>query len=166
MRRVGTWIVVASLVIPGRAGAQELEVVAGAAGGVAAGVVVTMGWLVARATFEEQYLHDASELVGLAGAPLLLGPAAGIGLALWDEDRLRGAGIGAGAGTLLGATVGVGLGELLAGDQTARWAGGVMGAAAGLLVGAVIGGLHDPDDEEAGPGTQTARIPVGISIRF
>jgi hypothetical protein len=41
-----------------------------------------------------------------------------------------------------------------------------MGAAAGLLVGAVIGGLDDPSGEGAGAGTQAARIPVGISIRF
>lgn len=130
MRRwTATIGLVVCLLLPGPAEAQVLRAAAGAGGGAAAGIVVTMGWLVQRATFEERYLHSAGDLIGAAGAPLLVGPALGVALALGDADRFRAAGIGAGAGTLFGAALGAGLGELLAGDRTSRWAGGVMGAA-------------------------------------
>lgn len=170
MRRLMTGaLLVGALVAPGPAVAQDLggdralAAAAGGAGGLLAGVVVTVGWVVEQATFEEKYIHSVRDLVGSTGAPLVLGPIAGAGLAFVDRDVQSAAGIGAGIGLLSGAAVGVAAGHLLAGESVDRWAGGLMGAGAGVLVGAVAGAITGLDDDDSDPG---AGVPVGLTIRF
>lgn len=147
---------------------DALTVTAGAAGGVVSGVVVTLGWVVERAAIEQQYLHDATDLVGLLGTPLLVMPAAGVTLAVIDPDMLRAAGVGAGVGVVAGAAGGVVLGHVIAGGQEGRWAGGIMGAAAGLLAGAAFAATtHALAADDHGPADLTpSRVPVGFTLRF
>lgn len=171
MRRCFLAVLLMAAVIGPRAGeAQEAEataVLAGAAGGVVSGAIVTIGWVVERATIEQKYLHEVEDIVSVVGTPLLVFPAAGMGLALLDRGLLKEVGAGAAMGTVGGAALGIGLGHIFAGGETGRWAGGLMGAAAGLLAGAVIAGVDGVRDLRSDPAAaSTASVPVGVTFRF
>lgn len=145
-------------------GDQALAAAAGGAGGLLAGVVVTVGWVVQQATFEEKYVHSVRDLVSPIGAPLVVAPIAGAGLGFVDQDLLRSAGIGAGIGLVSGAGAGVAAGHLLGGESVDRWAGGLMGAGVGVVLGAAAGALvADDGDDPEGPG---AGVPLGLTLRF
>jgi hypothetical protein len=101
--------------------------------GLAGGLVVVLGLVVARARIEGAYFHDADELLSWVGLPLLLGPIAGawIGAAHPPhESILPGSAVGLALGAALGAALGT-IGD----DPTAVWAGMVMGAASGVVLG-------------------------------
>ena len=171
---LGPVLALLTALAPRPADGQVLPALAGAAGGMAAGAVVTMGWVVEQATFEEQFLHSAQDLISPLGSPLVMAPAAGFALGLADPDLLATVGAGAGAGLLAGAALGTGLGYTLAGDAQGAWSGGAMGAAVGLLAGVAIAALADGDDgiadPEAGPGSTARRmgrgVPLGLTLRF
>lgn len=165
-------ILLALLVSPPGAAAQEsraLAVTAGAAGGAASGVIVTMGWIVKRATIDQRYLHDPGDIFGIIGTPLIAFPATGVALALLEPDLLGVVGAGAGLGTLAGGAGGLVLGHVFAGGRTGRWAGMLMGAAAGLMAGAIIGaveGMGELDSSSSPSGVSPARLPLALTVRF
>jgi len=161
------------LTMPAGAAAQEsrpLAVAAGAAGGAASGIIVTMGWIVKRATIDQRYLHEPADIIGFVGTPLIAFPAAGVALAVIEPDLLASVGAGAGLGLLAGAAGGIALGQLFAGGRTGRWAGGLMGAATGLVTGIVVGAVTGLDELDASSnpatGASALRIPLALSVRF
>lgn len=161
-------LLVAALAAPGAGEAQEAEVtavLAGAAGGAVSGAIVTIGWVVERATIEQRYLHEVEDILGVVGTPLLLFPAAGAGLALLDRGVLRDVGAGAALGTVSGAAIGIGLGHVFAGGQTGRWSGALMGAAGGLIAGVVISTVDGVLDLRS-RGEASAAVPIGMTFRF
>jgi hypothetical protein len=161
-----TAIIAAALTAPVQAQGQLLEATAGAATGLVGGVVVTLGWVVEQATFENRYLHSLEDLVSYTGTPVVVGPAIGVSLALIDEElmwRVTGGGaVGFLAGTALGAT----LGQLIEGNQRGRWAGGTMGAAAGLLAGAATMLILERDTLLGEDDPLDRGVPVGVRLRF
>lgn len=169
MRRISIAVALAAsmCIPPTRAPAQVLPAVTGAAGGAVAGLVVTLGVVVARATFQSHYLESVGELVGVTGSPMIVLPAAGLALGWGDGDLLAATGVGAAVGLALGAVGGAALGALLSRRPEAPWAGGEMGAAVGLLTGALVAGiLHaTAEDGDTGPNARSG-VPVGIRLRF
>lgn len=163
-------LLMAALLGPGAGEAQEVEglaILAGAAGGAVSGTIVTLGWVVERATIEQKYLHEVEDIISVVGTPLLVFPAVGVGLALLDPGLLEEVGIGAATGTVGGAALGIGLGHVFAGGETGRWAGGLMGAAAGLLAGAVIAGVDGALERRGDPADPSAAaIPLALTFRF
>jgi hypothetical protein len=113
-----------------------LKGLAGLLGGALAGVVVTLGIVVARVRIEGAYFADADELVSWIGAPLVLGPLVGawIGAAhppgrstmTWCAFGLV---VGIAGGGVLGA---------LSDNPADSWAGRVIGGALGLLLGVSV----------------------------
>lgn len=136
---------------PGRAVAQDEKPVIGAAAGVAGGVVITLGVIVARARWQHAYLDSPEDLVHWQSTPMIAAPAVGVLFGLAGDDALKGSLIGSTVGMAVGAGVGAGLGWLISDEQEWPWAGGVIGAAIGMSVGGIYGGLtgwridHDPD---------------------
>jgi hypothetical protein len=172
-RPAALWPVLVMIIalVPRPAHGQALPALAGAAGGMAAGAIVTVGWVVEQATFEEQFLHSPQDLISLTGSPLVLAPAAGFALGLADADLLRTVGVGAGTGLLAGVALGAGLGYSLGGDAQGAWAGGAMGAAVGVLAGITIAVIVDAGSGDDDPAASVARrtprgVPVGLTLRF
>lgn len=162
-------LLVAGLAAPGAGEAQGAEataVLVGAAGGAVSGAIVTIGWVVERATIEQRYLHEVEDIVSVVGTPLLLFPAAGAGLALLDPELMEEVGIGAAIGTVAGVGLGIGLGHVFAGGETGRWAGALMGAAAGLVTGAVIAAVDGTLDRRSAAPASSAAIPLALTFRF
>lgn len=116
-----------------------LRTLAGLLGGVLAGVVLTLGIVVARARLQSVFLHELGEVIGWTGLGLLAGPAVGLWLALSGGRLLAPTAGGALAGLVGGAGIGVLAGSLGSADPAWAWAGGVMGAASGMLLGALAG---------------------------
>lgn len=145
--------VVAPMASPDPIHAQDEKPVIGAAAGVAGGVVITLGVIVARARWQQIYLEAPDDLVHWQSAPMLIAPAVGVLFGLAGDDALKGSLVGSVTGMGVGAGVGAGLGWLLSDEQEWPWAGGVIGAALGMSVGGIYGGLtrwrndHDPDIE-------------------
>ncbi len=149
--------------------AQVLPTVAGAAGGLVAGGIVTLSTAVARTTFTSLYVTDVRDLVGFTGIPLVAGPVTGATLGLLGSDILAGATVGGITGMAGGIVIGAVIGKLLTPEPDGPWIGGEIGAGAGLLLGAAVGGLLRATRRGGGtpsdPGA-AARIPVAVTIRF
>lgn len=119
-----------------------LRAAAGLVGGGLAGVVVTLGVVVARARIGRVFLHELGEVVGWTGLALVLAPMAGVWLALAWPWALGSTGVGAGAGLAVGAGLGAVMGTVGSADPAWAWAGGTMGAGVGLVAGALAGFLR------------------------
>jgi hypothetical protein len=143
-----------------------LSGLAGLAGGAVAGGIVTLGLVVARARLDHVYTSHADELVGWVGLPLVLGPLVGawIGVAHPPgRSVLPWSAFGLMAGGVLGAALGVWIGD----DPARPWSGAVMGGALGLLVGVWVALLRHlrrrrralEEEWELGP-----RRPIFVSL--
>lgn len=140
-----------------------LRAAAGLVGGGLAGVVVTLGVVVARARIGQVFLHELGEVVGWTGLALVLAPVAGVWLALARPWALGSTGVGAGAGLAVGAGLGAVMGAVGSADPAWAWAGGTMGAGVGLVAGALAGFLRgrrrraagDPERPAGDPGQAT-----------
>ncbi|NIP80093.1 MAG: hypothetical protein GWM90_13080, partial [Gemmatimonadetes bacterium] len=118
-----------------------LRTAGGGVVGLVAGTGATLGVVVGRARFDEHFMESTRDLVGLPGAPMPVGVAAG-GLAGWlGSAPLVGAGAGALVGGAAGVAVGVLAGAAMSDEPEDRWAGGVVGAGIGLWCGLLVGGL-------------------------
>lgn len=148
-----------------------LRAVAGFVGGGLAGVVVTLGVVVARARIGGVFLHELGEVVGWTGLALVLAPVAGVWLALARPWALGITGVGAGAGLAAGAGLGAVMGAVGSADPAWAWAGGTMGAGVGLVAGALVGILRGrrrrragdmgrATGDPAGPATSTGAVAV------
>jgi hypothetical protein len=161
-------VLAAAPVTPAPAGAQAGPALVGAGVGFLGGGVATLSLVVGRARWESEYIGGAADLVGLNGAPVVIGTATGVAIGLWDEDRLRQAVIGGGGGMVLGIGTGWVAGTILGDRRADKWAGAVIGAGIGLAAGALVGALLPPDGEPGdGEGAVAAlRRPEGIRVGF
>lgn len=149
--------------------AQVVEGAVGVTGGVLGGGVVTLGAVVARAWFQEEYLLGTDELLSLQGTPLVIGPAIGLTLTLVDPDAVLPTAAAGTGGFLIGAAAGAALGHLLLEPPEGRWAGEVMGAAVGVIAGTVAGialtlGAEEGDGGAGAADASPVSIPVGFTL--
>lgn len=141
-----------------------MAVAAGAITGLAGGVVVTVGWVVEQATFEDKYLDGVDDLISFTGAPILIGPTIGASLAVIDTDAMWRVTGGGAAGMLVGTALGIGVGHLIRGGNRARWAGGAMGAALGLVAGAATMLIVERDTLLKTDDASARGIPIGFRV--
>ena len=152
----------ALLLVPGDAPAQELErALIGGGLGVLGGVAVTVGTVVARAHFQNEYLHEPSDLIHWQSAAMIGGPAAGVAFGLDSRDALVGSVVGSVSGLILGAGGGALVGWLVTDKPEGPWAGATIGGGFGLAVGGLLGGVL------GWRGSSEAEQPlqVGVTIR-
>jgi hypothetical protein len=142
--------VVGALSSPRAAAAQPLPILAGVAGGAAAGGWTTIGMFIARARMGS-YVFDAHDItqIRLETMPVIVLPVVGGLIGARSTPRLRAVGAGAAIGAAGGAVLGIGIGAWVGDSPEARWAGGIIGSALGMLVGGTIGGTRSVS--EAGP---------------
>lgn len=149
---------------PRPAAAQPLPILAGVAGGVAAGGWTTIGAFIARARMGNFVFdpHDIAQ-IRLETMPVLLFPLMGGLIGARSTDRLKAVGMGAGIGAAGGAILGVGVGALVGDTPEARWAGGIIGSGLGMLVGATVGGTRSlpSNSPPPGGGSISISIPIG-----
>lgn len=151
---------------PGPTAAQAIPAVAGAAGGLVAGLYTTTAIYVIEARFGH-YLFSPDEVLTWNPRllPLITGPVAGGWLGAKSGHALGRAALWGGVGFLGGGVLGLGAGHLIWENDEGRWAGAVIGSALGFVAGAVVGGvagLEDDDDGASGAAmTLALSIPVG-----
>lgn len=149
-----------------------LRGLAGLVGGALAGVVITLGMVVARARIGRVFLHEMAEVVGWTGSGLVLAPVAGVWLALAWPRALGSTAAGAGVGLALGLGLGVVMGAAGSADPAWAWAGGTMGAAVGLVAGALVGFVRrwpggsatDPGRSVASTGAAALMVAAGVGV--
>lgn len=164
----GVWLIGVLLLslAPGPASAQRLSRAAiGGGVGIAGGVAVTMATIMARARFQNEYLHAPEDLIHWQSTPMIAAPAAGVFFGWTSEDALRGSIVGSLAGLAVGAGIGTGLGWLLSEEAESPWAGGVIGGGAGLAIGGLLGGFlawreEDAEGEPSPPALAVFRVPL------
>lgn len=154
---------------PQPAAAQEVmpRAALGAGLGVLGGVGITVAKVVARARYQNEYLHEPSDLIHWQSISMILAPAAGGVFGVHSWDALRGGFIGSASGFAAGAGIGVLVGHLTSETPEGRWAGGAIGGGLGLAVGGLIGGyLGWREHEEGGsaPLSFEVRVPVGALL--
>lgn len=146
--------------------AQEVRRTAVGGGlGVLAGVAVTAPVVVARAQWQNRYLHEPGDLIHWQSAPMILAPAAGVAFGLAGEDAHRGSSVGSFSGVVVGSAVGAGLGWLLSDEPEWTWAGGTIGGGFGMAIGGIAGGVlgwigRDSDGGPAVPVQMVVRVPL------
>jgi len=151
---------------PHPAAAQTLPILAGVAGGAAAGGWTTIGMFIARAR-TGSFVFDAHDItqIRLETAPVLLFPVAGGLIGAQSPDRLRAVGAGAGLGAVGGAVVGIGIGAWVGDSPEAKWAGGIIGSAVGIVVGGVIGSTRSiSDGGPASTGPEGSSFSISIPV--
>lgn len=152
-------LVVAAAADPAPAHAQEVvPALVGAGVGFLGGGVATLSMVVGRARWESEYITGTGDLVGLTGAPLVIGTATGLAIGLWDEDRLRRSVIGGAGGMVLGIGTGWVAGIVFGDRRADKWAGAVIGAGIGLAAGALTGALLPPGEDGSAGEEQVATV--------
>ena len=114
-----------------------LKGLAGLVGGAIAGLILTLGLVVARAQLDGAYFHDPDELLSWVGAPLVVGPLLGtwIGAAHPPGSSVM---VWSAFGLVVGILGGAIMGAILRADPSGPWAGMVIGAALGVVGGVWI----------------------------
>jgi hypothetical protein len=148
-------------------GAQQiLPALVGGAAGFAAGGYVGIGIVTFQAR-RGHYLYSTEDALGWHAAPVLVGPAVGFLIGLFDQERLRRTVIGGAIGGVSGTAVGWILGQQLWRPPEGKWAGGVIGGAAGLLAGSLVGAVWPARSEEGdAPAAQSVLLPFRVVIPF
>lgn len=154
-----------ALPAPARAQGSYLAAALGAGAGLVAGGYVTVAVVVARAQIEQEYVFGLDDILDWESIPVIVGPATGVALGLWDDDRLVRTVIGGAGGTLAGAGLGLLLGDRLWDPPEGRWAGAAIGAGAGLVLGALTG-MAWPATESPSPGNPPAAAGVPVIFRI
>lgn len=154
---------------PRPAAAQEVmpRAALGAGLGVLGGVGITVAKVVARARFQNEYLHEPSDLIHWQSISMVLAPAAGGVYGVHSWDALQGSFFGSASGFAAGVGVGVLVGHLTSETPEGRWAGGAIGGGLGLAIGGLVGGyLGWQEHEEGGsaPLLLEVRVPVGALL--
>jgi hypothetical protein len=145
---------------------QILPALVGGAAGFAAGGYVGIGIITLQAR-RGRYLYSTEEALGWHAAPVLIGPAVGFLIGLWDQERLRRTVIGGAVGGVAGTGVGWLLGLQLWRPPEGKWAGAVIGGAAGLLAGSLAGALWPaPAEGSAAPAVQSFTPRFRVVIPF
>jgi hypothetical protein len=103
--------------------------------GAVAGVVLTLGVVVARARFEGYYLDSTSDVFGWMGLPVPIAVAVGAAAGWRSAGLLLELMRAAFAGVVVGAAIGAAVGAISSPEPEDRWAGAVVGGAVGLLAG-------------------------------
>lgn len=152
---------------PRAAAAQEVmpRAALGAGLGVVGGVGITVAKVVARARFQNEYLHEPSDLIHWQSISMILAPAAGGVYGIHSWDALRGSFFGSSSGFAVGVGVGVLVGHLTSETAEGRWAGGAIGGGLGLAVGGLIGGYlgwRQHEESGAAPLSLEVRVPAGL----
>lgn len=154
---------------PAHAQSQAVPALVGAGIGLLGGGVATISLVVGRARWESEYIGSMDDLMGLNGAPLVIGIATGAAIGFWDGDRLRRSVLGGVGGMALGIGTGWVAGTIFGDRRADNWAGAVIGAGMGLAAGAVVGALWPLDEDPASIGDPTAALggrPQGIRVGF
>lgn len=115
----------------------------GAAAGTLSGGYITLSIVVARAQ-TGHYLHQMSDIMSWNALPVLIGGGTGIGLGIWDPDRLMTGAVYGSVGAVAGGTLGFGIGYLVSNRPEGKWAGGAIGAGLGMAIGSTWG-VFDPN---------------------
>ena len=145
---------------------QLLPALVGGATGFAAGGYVGIGIITLQAR-RGRYLYSAEDALGWHAAPVLVGPAVGFLIGLFDQERLRRTVIGGAIGGVAGTGVGWLTGLQLWRPPEGKWAGAVIGGAAGLLAGSIAGALWPAPSEEGGvEATESFVLPIRVVIPF
>ncbi len=111
----------------------------GGALGLATGLGVSTGVVVARARFENRYVESVHDLLGPDGVPIALGVVGGVAVGLAGAAPLAGAAAGVVAGGAVGAGVGAAVGVATTPDPEGTWTWGILLGAAGMLLGGGLG---------------------------
>jgi len=154
---------------PAPAHAQAVPAVIGAGVGLLGGGVATISLVVGRARWESEYIGGVEDLMGLNGAPVVIGIATGAAIGFWDGDRLRRSVLGGVGGMALGIGTGWVAGTIFGDRRADNWAGAVIGAGMGLAAGALVGALWPLDEDPASLGEPAAALggrPRGIRVGF
>jgi hypothetical protein len=148
---------------PAPASGQVGAAIAGATGGLAAGLYTTTAIYVTEARFG-RYIFSVDDVVrpNLRLLPMVVEPALGGWLGAKSGRALGRAALWGGVSFFGGAAVGAGAGHLIWRTSEGRWAGAIIGSAFGLLVGATVGGRRALRDEDLENGAR----PVTFSISF
>jgi hypothetical protein len=145
---------------------QILPALVGGAAGFAAGGYVGIGIVTFQAR-RGHYLYSTEDALGWHAAPVLIGPAVGFLIGLFDQERLRRTVIGGAAGGVAGTAVGALLGLHFWRPPEGKWAGGVIGGAAGLLAGSLAGAVWPaPSEDDGTPADQSLAFPFRVVIPF
>jgi hypothetical protein len=145
---------------------QILPALVGGATGFAAGGYVGIGIITLQAR-RGHYLYSTEEALGWHAAPVLIGPAVGFLIGLFDQERLRRTVIGGAIGGVGGTGVGWLLGQQLWRPPEGKWAGAVIGGAAGLLAGSLAGAIWPaPAEETEAPAAQSFTPTFRVVIPF
>lgn len=156
----------AAVPTPARPQGGYLAAAIGAGAGLAAGGYVTVAVVVARARIENEYVFGIDDILDWESIPVIVGPATGVALGLWDDDRLVRTVIGGAAGTVAGMGVGLIVGGRVWEPPDGRWAGAAIGAGAGLILGSLAGMVWPERDPASPEDPVAAAVPVTFRIRF
>jgi hypothetical protein len=159
------------LAAPGTLAAQETNIPAALAGGLAgaaSGGYIAISVIVAESR-AGKYMHSMQDALGWRSAPVLIGGVTGVVVGATSPDRLLRTVVYGSVGTVAGTGVGVVVGKLIWDGPEAKWAGGAIGAGLGMAIGSSLGlflphpgGEDDPEPAAAA----SVRIPVSFTIRF
>ena len=154
------------LIAPTHTEAQGLlPSLAGGAGGLVSGGLVSVGIVAFRARSGD-YFHSVTGALGWAAAPILVGTVGGAVLGSRDHEHLGRAARGALIGGGLGAGIGVVLARRAWPELEGRWAGGVIGGAAGLVLGTALGVVWPKEDQDHRQPPRGPILPLALTIRF
>jgi hypothetical protein len=150
---------------PARVSAQVLSGIVGTAAGVAGGGYITLGIVVARAQFGH-YLHDYYDLFDWKSLPIIIGAGTGLGLGVWQPDRLWSGLLVGSVGTAAGVGVGYIVGDLISERPEGKWAGAAIGGSVGLTIGALFGVLRVQQRIIPEEVSSASVVPIGFRVRF